>query len=132
MSEIWAEGLQLHSQSPFLNTGVKFAFLQSSGTPLVAIRVMASANSVANSFKNLVGMRSGPSALLGSNPRFNPCSNFPIPSLLTVKVGMSGNKLLPIDGRLVEVSLEKTLLNWPFRIVTYWPFRIVTYILGCL
>ena len=44
------------------------------------IRVMAGANSVANSFNNLMGMWSGPSALWG----FNPCSSFLTPSLLTV------------------------------------------------
>ena len=76
---------------------------------------MTSGNSVTNSFKKLVRMWSGPSALWG----FNPCSSFHIPSLSTVKVCMSGNKLLPIDGRLVEFSSEKTLLNWLFRIVTF-------------
>ena len=57
-------------RSPFLNTGVIFACLQLAGISPCCneawnIRVMTGDNSVANSFKNPVGMWSGPSALWG-------------------------------------------------------------------
>ena len=73
---------------------------------------MVGDNLVANSFKNLEGMWSGPSALY-------PCSSFHSPSLSTVKVFISENKILPTDGRLVEASSEKKLMSCLFRIVAF-------------
>ena len=86
--------------SPFLNTGVIFACLQSAGISPCCneawnIRVMTSDNSVANSFNNPVGMWSEPSALWGH------------PLFVDSKGVHVREQALPINGMLVKVSLRE-------------------------
>ena len=71
-------------------------YVQSSGTSPCCkeawnIRVIASESLAANPFRNLAGIRSGPSTLWG----LRPCINFWTPAWSAVKVCMSGYWLSP-------------------------------------
>ena len=69
--------------------------------------------SAANSFRNLVGMWSGPSALWG----FRPCISFKTPAWSTLNECISGNLLPFMAGIYTDVSYVMTLLNCSFIMV---------------
>ena len=75
-----------------------------------------------NSFRNLVGKWSGPTALWG----FRPCISFKTPALSNLNERIYGNLLPLMAGISTDVSSVKTLLNRSFRI------HVVALVLGSL